>query len=168
MSDAARVYRERATDAEIADVLAQRLVATVGTTNTDGSVHLAYVIFLHHRGRLFFETSSITRKARNAERTGRATMLVQGQAASGRSLMVSTEGGVRVLRGEEAQEINHLLRAKYIKADAVGDIDRAWGRIDDVAIEITPSTVRSWSGSVFSEVSQASLSIPYDDIWLSD
>jgi hypothetical protein len=54
------------TDGEIADVLAQRLVATVGTLNEDGSIHLAYVLFLHEDGRLYLETSSVTRKARNA------------------------------------------------------------------------------------------------------
>ena len=61
MADAADVYRDRPTEAEIADVLSQRLVATIDTVNPDGSVHLAYVIFDHHGGRIYVETSSLTR-----------------------------------------------------------------------------------------------------------
>ena len=168
MTDAEQVYRARPTEAEIADVLAQRLVATVGTLNPDGSVHLAYVIFDHHDGHVYFETSSVTRKARNAERTGRASVLVQGRAASGRSLMVSMEGDARVIRGAEADEINHRLRAKYIKPDALPDVDRVWGRLDDVVVEITPRKRRSWTGSALHDETQKELSVPYGEIWLPD
>ncbi|MGN9909228.1 pyridoxamine 5'-phosphate oxidase family protein [Phytohabitans sp. LJ34] len=168
MADAAEVYRARPTDAEIAEVLSQRAVAALGTLNADGSIHLTYVIFLHHEGRVYFETSSVTRKARNAERTGRASVLVQGHASSGRSLMVSFEGTARVIRGPGAQELNHRLRAKYIKPDALADVDRAWGRLDDVAIEITPTARRAWSGSALHEETQRELSVPYGEIWLGD
>ena len=41
----------------------RRLAATVETLNEDGSIHLAYVLFLHEDDRLYFETSSVTRKA---------------------------------------------------------------------------------------------------------
>jgi hypothetical protein len=125
MADPKQVYRARPTPDEIAEVLAKRLVATVGTLNEDGSIHLAYVIFLHHEGRMYFETSSLTRKARNAERRGWASMIVQGQASTGRSLMVAGEDTAKVLRGPEAHDLNHRLRAKYIKPAALDDIDRA-------------------------------------------
>ena len=59
MADATEVYRARPTADEIADVLAQRLVAAVGTLNQDGSIHLAYVLFLHEGGRMYLETSSV-------------------------------------------------------------------------------------------------------------
>lgn len=168
MADAAEVYRARPTDAEIAEVLSQRAVAALGTLNADGSIHLTYVIFLHHEGRVYFETSSVTRKARNAARTGRASVLIQGHASSGRSLMVSFEGTARVIRGPEARELNHRLRAKYIRADALADVDRAWGRLDDVAVEVTPDKRRSWCGSTLHEETQRELSVPYGDIWLGD
>lgn len=69
-------------------------------------MHLAYVIFLHEDGRLYLETSSITRKAHNARRDRRASMLVQGRAATGRALMIAAEGRARVIEGGEAQETN--------------------------------------------------------------
>ena len=168
MSDAEQVYRARPTDQEIADVLSQRVVASVGTLNSDASIHLAYVIFDHHDGKVYFETSSVTRKARNAERTGRASVLVQGQAATGRNLMVSLEGTARVLRGTEAHEANHRLRAKYIKASALPELDRAWGQLDDVAVEITPQRTRSWTSAALHEETQRHISVPYGQMWLTD
>jgi nitroimidazol reductase NimA-like FMN-containing flavoprotein (pyridoxamine 5'-phosphate oxidase superfamily) len=168
MSDAEQVYRARPTDEEIDDVLSQRLVATIGTLNPTGSVHLAYVIFDYHDGRVYFETSSVTRKARNAERTGQASVLVQGRAATGRSLMVALEGQARVIGGTEAHEHNRRLRAKYIKPDALPAVDSVWGRLDDVAVEITPTRRRSWTGAVLHEQTQKELSVPYGEIWLGD
>jgi len=168
MADRKQVYRARPTPDEIAEVLAKRLVATVGTLNEDGSIHLAYVIFLHHDGRMYFETSSVTRKARNAERRGWASMIVQGRASTGRSLMVAGEGTARVLRGAEAHDLNHRLRAKYIKPGALDGFDRAWGPLDDVAVEVTPERWRSWTGSVLHEQTQKELAVAYADAWLPD
>jgi PPOX class probable F420-dependent enzyme len=168
MSTAAQVYRDRPTEAEIADVLAQRLVATIGTLNPDGSVHLAYVLFEHHDGRLYVETSSLTRKARNVERSGSASAVVQGQSSGGRSLMVSLEGVARVVRGIEAHDLNHRLRAKYIKPEALPAVDRAWGRLDDVAIELTPRRVRSWTGTALHQETEKELTVPFDQIWLDE
>ncbi|MGH8824628.1 MAG: pyridoxamine 5'-phosphate oxidase family protein [Jiangellaceae bacterium] len=169
MADAMEIYRDHPTADEIEDVLALRATATVGTINEDGSVHLAFVIFLHHDGRLYFETSSVTRKARNVQRTGRASMIVQGRSTtSGRHLMVSAEGAGRVLSGPDARQINRRLRAKYIRPDALDDIDSAWNAFDDVAIEITPGTWRSWTGSTMHAETQKSLSVSYDDVWLDD
>jgi PPOX class probable F420-dependent enzyme len=166
MARAAAVYRARPSEPEIADVLSQRLVATVGTLNPDGSVHLAYVIFEYRDGRMYFETSSLTRKARNAERTGHASVIVQGRAASGRSLMVSIEGAARVIRGVEAHEINHRLRAKYIKPEVLTEVDRAWARLDDVTVEITSRRQRSWTSAALYEETEMELSVPFDEIWL--
>jgi PPOX class probable F420-dependent enzyme len=163
-----RVYRARPTDEEIAEVLAQRLVATVGTVNRDGSVHLAYVIFLVEDGRWYFETASMTRKARNAQRTGELSMLVQGTAANGRQLMVSAEGAARLIPGEEARRINRRLRAKYIRPAALDDIDRAWNELDDVTVELVPRRWRSWTGETLSEETGRRMSVPYDEAWISD
>jgi PPOX class probable F420-dependent enzyme len=168
IADAEQVYRAHPTPAEIAEVLAKRLVATVGTLNEDGSIHLAYVLFLHHDGKLYFETSSVTRKARNADQRGRASMIVQGGASTGRSLMVTAEGTATVLRGARAHDLNHRLRAKYIRPGALDGIDRAWGRLDDVAVEITPTRWRSWTGSVLHDETRKELTGSYEDAWLPD
>jgi len=167
-AETARVYRAKPNDDEIADVLGQRLTATVGTLNEDGSVHLAYVIFLYEDGRLYFETASMTRKARNAAERGRLSMIVQGGASSGRNLMVAAEGTARILHGDSAQQINRRLRAKYINPTALDGIDTAWSQLDDIAVELTPHRWRSWTGSVLHEVTSRHLSVPFADAWLPD
>lgn len=166
MADAATVYRAHPTQFEIDDVLGQRLSAAVGTLNEDGSVHLTYVIFLREDGRLYFETASVTRKARNAAARPQASLLVQGTASTGRSLMVAAEGSARVIEAHEAQAINHRLRAKYIRPGALDAIDRAWGRFDDVAVEITPLRWRSWTGDLLHAETQKELEGSYDDAWI--
>jgi nitroimidazol reductase NimA-like FMN-containing flavoprotein (pyridoxamine 5'-phosphate oxidase superfamily) len=168
MADARDVYRSHPTDAEIADVLELREVATLGTVNEDGSVHLAYAIFLHEDGRLYLETSSVTRKARNASRRGHASLLVQGRASTGRTLMVAAEGRARVITGDEAHEIRRRILAKYVKPEALAGIHRAFGRFDDVAIEITPVRWRSWTNTVLRREAEREIAGPYSEVWLPD
>ena len=166
MVDATTVYGAHPTQEEIEEVLGQRRSAALGTLNEDGSIHLTYVIFLHEGGRLYLETASVTRKARNMAARARATMMVQGSASTGRSLMVAAEGIARVIHGSEARDINHRLRAKYIKPGALDAIDRAWGRFDDVAIEITPRRWRSWTGDLLHEETEKELEGSYEDAWI--
>jgi PPOX class probable F420-dependent enzyme len=168
MADATTVYRAHPTKAEIDEVLGQRRSAALGTLNEDGSIHLTYVIFLHEDGRLYLETASVTRKARNVAARPQASMLIQGPASTGRSLMVAAEGSARVIEGAEAHAINHRLRAKYIRPGALDAIDRAWGRFDDVAIEITPRRWRSWTGELLHAETEKELDGSYDDAWLPD
>lgn len=168
MAGAREIYRDRPTSDEIAEVLGLRLTATVGTLNEDGSVHLAYVIFLYEEPHVYFETASLTRKARNAADRHRTSMIVQGPASTGRSLMVSAEGTARALDGPEADAINHRLRAKYITPESLPGIDRAWSRLDDVCVEITPSRWRSWTGATLHEVTRKELDVPYEEAWRTD
>jgi general stress protein 26 len=99
MVDAEQVYRAQPTAEEVAEVLSRRVAAAVGTLNPDGTVHLAYVLFLHHDGRLYFETSPITRKARNAEAAGTASMLVQGRVDRVGAARADAAGAHGRLRG---------------------------------------------------------------------
>ena len=166
MADATTVYGAHPTQEEIDEVLGQRRSAALGTLNEDGSIHLTYVLFMHEAGRLYLETSSVTRKSRNVSARARATIMVQGSASTGRSLMVAAEGIARVIQGSEAQAINHRLRAKYIRPEALEAIDRAWGRLDDVAIEITPRRWRSWTGDVLHAETEKELEGTYEDAWI--
>lgn len=168
MADARAVYRHHPTQAEIDAVLAMRLVATIGTVNEDGSVHLAYVIFAFADGRFLVETSSVTRKARNVAARGHATILVQGAGPEGRNLMVSAEGTARLLEGVDGRRAIGQVRAKYVKADALDGLARAWDPIDDVAIEVTPVRWRSWTGSLLHAAAIEQLGDRYEEIWLDD
>ena len=167
-TDARAVYRAHPTQDEIDEVLAQRNIATVGTLNEDGSIHLAYVIFLYEDGRLFFETSSVTRKVRNVASRPQASFIVDGHASTGRSLMVAAEGTARVIDGQVAEAINHRLRERYIVPAALDAIDRAWGRLDDVTVEITPVRWRSWTNAVLKAESEKELGGSYVEAFKRD
>lgn len=168
MATAREIYRAHPSQAEIDDVLTQRLSAALGTLNEDGSVHLAYVIFLFEDGKFYVETASLTRKARNIAARGRASILIDGRAATGRSVMVEAEGTARMVGLPEANEINHRIRQKYVVPDAVAPLDEAWSRFDDVSIELTPARWRSWTGSILAASTEASLGRPYGEIWRPD
>jgi PPOX class probable F420-dependent enzyme len=169
MPDAREVYTTHPTPEEIAEVLEQRELAALGTLNEDGSIHLVYMLFLHHAGRLYFETSSVTRKARNVAARGRASLLVQGRASTGRSLMVSAEGTARMLDGDRARGVNHRVLTKYVKADALDGIARSFGTVDDVAIEITPERWRSWTNTRLRELAETEIGAGnYGDVWQED
>jgi nitroimidazol reductase NimA-like FMN-containing flavoprotein (pyridoxamine 5'-phosphate oxidase superfamily) len=168
MATAKEVYRFHPDEGEIADVLSKRVAAALGTLNENGSVHLTYVLFLHEDGRVYVETSSVTKKARNIAARPTATFLVQGEASTGRGLMVSGEGAARIVDGAEAQEINRRLRAKYLVPDALDPIERAWSKLDDVALELTPATWRSWTGDLLHREAVAELgtAMSYEEAWI--
>ena len=168
MDEITEAYRARPQPEEIAAVLTQRVTATLGTLNEDGSIHLAYVAFLHDDGHFFINTASVTRKARNAERRGWASILVQGRTSTGRHLMVSAEGHARILRDAEGKAVNHRVRAKYARPDVLDDLNRAWDQLDDIAVEIVPTRSRSWTSAPLREYTSAELRRPYRDIWLPD
>ena len=166
---AREVYRSRATPEEIEDLLTKRLTATIGTLNEDGSIHLAYVIFLYEAGRFYCETSSLTRKARNVSTRPTASFIVQGRVSSGRSIMAENEGTARVVEGNDDRAVNRRLRAKYINGSALDRVDNAWNEFDDVAIEITAGPRwRSWCGDVFRDRTVAAMGEGAGDIWLPD
>jgi hypothetical protein len=168
MTSAREIYTAHPTQAEIDDVLEQRLSAALGTLNADGSIHLTYLLFLYESGRFLLETASSTRKARNVAARGTASILVHGTASTGRSLMVEAEGTARLVERPGADAVNHRIRTKYVVPDAMDALDAAWSRFDDVSIEVTPARWRSWTGTVLAETTEASLGRSYEEIWKPD
>ena len=169
MATARDIYRAGATTEEIEDLLTRRLTATIGTLNENGSIHLAYVIFLYEEGRFYCETASLTRKARNVKARSTASFIVEGQVLSGRSVMAENEGTALLIDGDEARSINRRLREKYITAAALDQVDDAWNEFDDVAIEITPGPRwRSLCGELFREQTAEAMGGAMTGVWLPD
>jgi len=123
--------------------LGDRVNATVGTLNPDGSINLAHVYFLFENDRLYFETASTTRKARNAAERGTISFLIDHP-----DIDVRAEGQARLLGGDEAQAINRRLRDKYEMGDQA---HRFFTEIDDCAVEITVGRWRTWTNTVLRE-----------------
>ena len=149
--DASDVYLAKVTQEVIERQLERPINATIGTLNPDGSIHLAFVLFLWEDGKLYFETASMTRKARNVAARSTASFAVEGKG-----FMAMAEGIGRIIDGREAHAINRRLRQKYLTEAAVDTVGAAWGTVDDVAVEITPTKWRSWSNEILSELGRAS------------
>lgn len=161
--DAADVYLAKPPPESIEEQLRRPINAVVGTLNPDGSIHLAFVLFLWESGRLYFETASMTRKVRNLRERPTASFAIDPPG-----FMAMAEGTARIIEGEAAHDFNRRLREKYLTAEAVDTVGAAWGSVDDVAIEITPHRWRSWSNRALGELSrQAAGELPPDQWWIS-
>jgi len=133
------------------DVFAQLqrpINAVVGTLNPDGSIHLAFVIFLWENDKFYFETASMTKKVRNLRKNPTASFAIDPPG-----FMAMAEGTARIIEGEEAHQINGRLRAKNLTPEAADSVGAALGEFDDVAVEITPHKWRSWSSAKLAEAS---------------
>lgn len=149
---APRVYRaERELPAHAAGLLLKRRTAVLGTPNHDGSVHMTPVWFYFERGHLYVETNSATRKARNVERVGTASLLLRGKADDGSPVVVLARGAARLLRDESAAPIFPLLRAKYLSDRGRGPVGSYLDAVNDVVIEIVAERWSSWSGGLMND-----------------
>lgn len=162
--DASDVYLAKAAPETIEQHLESRINATIGTLNPDGSIHLAFVLFLWESGKLYFETASMTRKARNIAARSTASF-----AFEGKGFMAMAEGVGRIIDGSEAHAINGRLCQKYLTGPAAETVGAAWGTVDDITIEITPTKWRSWSNEVLSELGRDSAAgLPPNEWWIPD
>lgn len=133
-------------DEQALATLGERRNAIVGTLNADGTIHMTPVWFLYEEGRLYFETNGSTRKARNVADRNALTMLVQGSGVD-----VIAMGHGRLVGGEQGQDINRRLRAKYLTEAGQGPLGRFYEVLDDVAVELEPVTVVTWTADKFFE-----------------
>ena len=51
---------------------------------------------------------------------------------------------------------------------ALEGLHRAWSRIDDVSIEITPTRTRSWTNTLLRREAEAELGASYGTAWRDD
>ena len=131
------------------DLLRGRYIATLGTENTDGTIHLTAVWYLFEDGCLFIATSSKTRKARNVVARPKASLMVDARKP-GTERGVTAAGGVELISGEESQEINRRLHSRYLSAAAISDpqVGPVFALFDDVTIRLTPVSWIAWDMAV--------------------
>ena len=124
--------------------LALRLIATLGTTNRDGSIHLTPIWYLYDDGRLYLPTGSRSRKARNIVARPKVTVLVD-QRHGERHAWASAGGDACLIAGADAQRINRRVRDRYLTASGEATYGRLIEAYDDVTIVVTPTRWRSWT-----------------------
>ena len=127
------------------EILAGRFIASFGTQNEDGSIHLTAVWYLFDGGCLYVATSSRTRKARNVAARPRASLLVDIRKPASEQGLVAV-CAVDVVAGESSKEINACIHKRYMSEAALAD-PRAGGTMaamDDITLRLTPTCWYAW------------------------
>jgi nitroimidazol reductase NimA-like FMN-containing flavoprotein (pyridoxamine 5'-phosphate oxidase superfamily) len=136
-------------DPTLRELLRGRYIATLGTENADGTIHLTAVWYLFEDGYLFIATSSKSRKARNIAARQTASLMVDVRKP-GAERGVNGAGKAELIAGERSREINRRIHDRYMSAAAIADpnIGPVFASFDDVTIEITPVSWTVWDMAV--------------------
>jgi general stress protein 26 len=127
------------------DLLQRRLIATLGTENGDGTIHLTAVWFLFEDNSLLVATSSKTKKARNVLARPTASFMVDvRKPGSERGLTAACQA--ELLSGDRSKEINRRIHSRYLSAAAMADprIEPVFASFDDVTVRLTPQSWFTW------------------------
>jgi PPOX class probable F420-dependent enzyme len=132
-------------DPTFQEFLQGRHIATLGTENVDGTIHLTAVWYLFESGSLFVATSSKTQKARNATARPKASLMVDARKP-GTERGVTAAGNVDVLSGDQSKEINRRIHSRYLSAAALSDphVGPVFASFDDVTLRLRPVSWFSW------------------------
>ena len=127
------------------EILRGRFIASLGTENEDGSIHLTAVWYLFDGGCFYVATSSQTRKARNVATRPKASLMVDiRKPASERGLVAVCT--VDAIGGESSKAINARIHGRYMSEAALAD-PRAGGMMaamDDITLKLTPTGWYAW------------------------
>ena len=139
--------------AEVRDLLGLRLIATLGTTNDDGSILLTPIWYRYERGRLYLPTGSRSRKARNVVARPAVTVLVDQRRGESHR-WASAEGTAELLHGAAAKAVNDRVRARYLTAAGEATYGHLIDAFDDVTIVVHPRRWRSWTPGALERLAQ--------------
>ena len=139
----------RTLDPALQELLRGRYIATFGTENSDGSIHLTAVWYLFESGSLYVATSSKSRKARNVAARPKASLMVDVRRP-GTERGVTAAGQVEMITGDQSQEINRRIHCRYMSAAAISDphIGPVFASFDDVTIRLAPESWTTWDMAV--------------------
>jgi len=136
-------------DPNLQEFLRGRYIATLGTENADGTIHLTAVWYLFEDGYLFVATSSKSRKVRNIAARQKASLMVDVRKP-GAERGVSAAGRAELISGDQSGEINRRIHNRYMSAAATADphIGPVFASFDDVTIRLTAISWTAWDMAV--------------------
>ncbi len=127
------------------ELLQRRLIATLGTENADGTIHLTAVWFLFEEDSFYIATSSKTKKARNILAKQKASLMVDlRKPGTERGLTAACTA--ELLAGDRSKQLNRRIHSRYLSAAAMADprIEPVFASFDDVTIRLTPESSFTW------------------------
>ncbi len=136
-------------DPALQELVRGRYIATLGTENADGTIHLTAVWYLFESGCLHVATSSKSRKARNVSARPKASLMVDVRKP-GAERGLTAAGRVELISGEQSREMNRRIHSRYMSAAAMSDphIGPVFASFDDVTIRLTPESWITWDMAV--------------------
>jgi PPOX class probable F420-dependent enzyme len=139
----------RTLDPALQEFLRGRYIATLGTENADGTIHLTAVWYLFEDGCLFVATSSKSRKARNIAARPKASLMVDVRKP-GAERGLNAAAKADLISGAQSREINRRIHSRYMSAAAMSDpgIETVFASFDDVTIRLTPISWTTWDMAV--------------------
>lgn len=146
------------------ELLARRLIATLGTLNADGSVQLTPIWYRFDEGtrELQIATGSRSRKVRNVLARPSTTLLVDRRDPVGHG-WVTASGPAEVIGGAAAQDINARIRQRYLTEAGEAAYGERLVAADDVTIVLRPTSWRYWALSHLEEIASGA-GLPADAI----
>jgi general stress protein 26 len=132
-------------DPGLLELLQRRLIATLGTENADGTIHLTAVWFIYEENSFYIATSSKTKKARNILAKPKASLMVDmRKPGTERGLTAACKA--ELLSGDRSKQLNHRIHSRYLSAAAMADpgIEPVFASFDDVTIRLTPESSFTW------------------------
>src|ERR1700722_16043114 len=132
-------------DPSLHQLLQRRLIATLGTENADGSIHLTAVWFLFEENSFYIATSSKTKKARNILAKPKASLMVD-MRKPGTERGLTAACVAELLSGDRSKQLNRRLPSRYLSAAAMADpgIEPVFASFDDVTIQLTLESLFAW------------------------
>ncbi|MGH9951856.1 MAG: pyridoxamine 5'-phosphate oxidase family protein [Nitrososphaeraceae archaeon] len=103
---------------EINKLLSMTLIANLGTTDNDGTIHLLPMWFMRIGNEICIPTSHHTHKYRNLRARPHASVMIDVSKAGLDLKGVLISGKVKLVGGKEAQQINRSIHLKYVTLEA--------------------------------------------------
>jgi nitroimidazol reductase NimA-like FMN-containing flavoprotein (pyridoxamine 5'-phosphate oxidase superfamily) len=133
--------------AEIDKLLSMTLIANLGTTDGDGSIHLLPMWFMRIGNEICIPTSHHTHKYKNLRERPCASVMIDVSKAGLNLKGVLIRGRVKLIDGKEAQQINRSIHLKYVTLEALNDpnVSSYLSEGDDITIKISMDNLISWN-----------------------
>jgi nitroimidazol reductase NimA-like FMN-containing flavoprotein (pyridoxamine 5'-phosphate oxidase superfamily) len=147
MSDAAVTTPPILSSAEIDELLSKTLIANLATLDNDGGIHILPMWFLRIGNDICIPTSHHTHKYRNLKARPRASVMIDISKAGLNLQGVLIRGGVDLLYGKEAGQINRLIHLKYVTPKGLNNAEVAsyLSKGDDITIRVHMDHLVSWN-----------------------
>jgi PPOX class probable F420-dependent enzyme len=137
--------RDILTSALARELLSSPLIAYLATLNSDGTPHVVGMWFVWDGEALLLPTSRETRKARNAFRDPRATVMIDDSRGGFDLRGITIVGRAELVEAPRSLELNLAIHRKYVTDRGLAlDPVREYLLGDDITLRLLPERVSAW------------------------